>query len=188
MTISQRSVSIRIGAAWCAAVGDSHTFQSKDNRHLKIEYMQAAIDEAFKGMKADEGGPFGAVVVRDGTIIARAHNEVLSTGDPTAHAEMEAIRKAVQILDRWRLTKTTLYVTVEPCCMCLGAIILARIERLVFGIQEPKSGFCGSQADLTKTIFNRYGLIVDSGILADEARELMQEFFKKLRRGTEVWP
>ena len=150
-------------------------------------FMGLALDEARHAMAEDEV-PVGAVLVENRKVISRGYNRVEGLKDPTAHAEIEAIRKAAQILDRWRLTKTTLYVTVEPCCMCLGAIILARIERLVFGIQEPKSGFCGSQADLTKTIFNRYGLIVDSGILADEARELMQEFFKKLRRGTEVWP
>jgi tRNA(adenine34) deaminase len=150
-------------------------------------FMGLALDEARHAMAEDEV-PVGAVLVEDQKVISRGYNRVEGLKDPTAHAEIEAIRKAAQILDRWRLTKTTLYVTVEPCCMCLGAIILARIERLVFGIQEPKSGFCGSQADLTKTIFNRYGLIVDSGILADEARDLMQKFFKKLRRGTEVWP
>jgi tRNA(adenine34) deaminase len=150
-------------------------------------FMGLALDEARHAMTEDEV-PVGAVLVEDQKVISRGYNRVEGLKDPTAHAEIEAIRKAAQILDRWRLTKTTLYVTVEPCCMCLGAIILARIERLVFGIQEPKSGFCGSQADLTKTIFNRYGLIVDSGILADEARDLMQKFFKKLRRGTEVWP
>ncbi|MGA1790118.1 MAG: tRNA adenosine(34) deaminase TadA [bacterium] len=150
-------------------------------------FMGLALDEARHAMAEGEV-PVGAVLVENQKVISRGYNRVEGLKDPTAHAEIEAIRKAAQILDRWRLTKTTLYVTVEPCCMCLGAIILARIERLVFGIQEPKSGFCGSQADLTKTIFNRYGLSVDSGVLADEARDLMQKFFKKLRRGTEVWP
>ena len=150
-------------------------------------FMRLALDEAHKAMAEDEV-PIGAVLVENQRVISRGYNQVEGLKDPTAHAEIQAIRKAAQILGRWRLTNTTLYVTVEPCCMCLGTIILARIERLVFGSKEPKTGFCGSQTDLTKTVFNKYGLTVVSDVLADEALDLMQTFFKKLRRGTEVWP
>jgi guanine deaminase len=99
---------------------------------MNIEFMQAAIEEAFRGMKADEGGPFGAVVVRQGKIIARAHNEVISTGDPTAHAEIQAIRKASQKLGKFDLSACVMYATCEPCPMCLGAIFWARIPRLYY--------------------------------------------------------
>ena len=95
--------------------------------------MQAAIEEAFQGMKANEGGPFGAVVVRDDKIIARAHNEVISTGDPTAHAEIQAIRKACKMLGGFDLSGCEIYATCEPCPMCLGAVYWARIPRLYYG-------------------------------------------------------
>ncbi|MGA1844459.1 MAG: nucleoside deaminase [bacterium] len=149
--------------------------------------MWYALEEARKALAEDEV-PVGAVLVNEQGLIAGGYNQVEGSNDPTAHAEMQAIRRASRHLGRWRLTGTTLYVTVEPCCMCLGAIILARIERLVFGIPEPKTGCCISQADLPSGIFSRYGLVVASGILADEARALMQTFFKKKRRGTEVRP
>ena len=150
-------------------------------------FMGLALNEARKAMTEDEV-PVGSVLVHEDRIISRSYNQVEGFHDPTAHAEMLAIRKAAHRLGSWRLTGSTLYVTVEPCCMCLGAIISARISRLVYGIKEPKTGFCGSQADLPKTVFNKYGLIVESGILADEACSLMQVFFQKIRRGTEVWP
>jgi len=118
---------------------------------LKIEYMQAAIDEAFKGMKADEGGPFGAVVVRDGTIIARAHNEVLSTGDPTAHAEIQAIREAAKALGRFDLSGCEIYATCEPCPMCLGAVFWARIHRLYYGCSRADAASVGFS---DKTIYD----------------------------------
>lgn len=110
---------------------------------MKIEFMQAAIEEAFKGMKANEGGPFGAVVVQGDTIIARAHNEVLSTGDPTAHAEIQAIRKAAQKLGKFDLSDCQIYSTCEPCPMCLGAVFWARIPRLYFGCSRADAASVG---------------------------------------------
>lgn len=150
-------------------------------------FMGLALNEARKAMAVDEV-PIGAILVQENRIISNGYNQVERLKDPTAHAEILAIRKASHILGTWRLTGTALYTTVEPCCMCIGAIILARISRLVYAVKEPKTGFCGSQADLLRTTFSKYGLIVESGILADEARSLMQSFFKKIRRGTEVWP
>lgn len=150
-------------------------------------FMGLALEEARKALKKHEV-PIGAVLVIDNRVIARDHNQVEGTQDPTAHAEILVIRRAAANLNTWRLTDGALYVTVEPCCMCLGAIMLARIKRVVFGIKEPKTGFFGSQANLHETVFANHGLAVDSGILADEALCLMQGFFQKLRRGTEVWP
>ena len=100
---------------------------------MNIQFMQAAVEEAFRGMKANEGGPFGAVIVHDGEIIARAHNEVLSSGDPTAHAEIQAIRKASRKLGSFDLSACEIYSTCEPCPMCLGAVYWARIPRLYYG-------------------------------------------------------
>ena len=110
---------------------------------MKIEFMQAAIEEAFQGMKGNEGGPFGAVVVRDGKIIARAHNEVISTGDPTAHAEIQAIRKACKILGGFVLSGCEIYSTCEPCPMCLGAVYWARIPRLYYGCSRADAELIG---------------------------------------------
>ena len=110
---------------------------------MKIEFMQAAIEEAFQGMKADEGGPFGAVVVRNDKIIARAHNEVIRTGDPTAHAEIQAIRKASKILGRFDLSDCEIYSTCEPCPMCLGAVYWARIPRLYYGCSRADAALVG---------------------------------------------
>ena len=148
-------------------------------------FMGLALDEARKAMAAGEV-PIGAVLVKEQKVISRGHNQVEGLKDPTAHAEIQAIRKAAEEFDHWRLTNTILYVTVEPCCMCIGAIILARIGRLVYGAKEPKTGFCGSQVDLIKTAFCRSGLILEPGVLAEKACDLMQAFFEKLRRGTEV--
>lgn len=100
---------------------------------MKIEFMNASIEEAYKGMKMNEGGPFGAVVVHGGRIIARAHNQVIGTKDPTAHAEIQAIRKAAATLGRFDLSDCEIYSTCEPCPMCLGAIFWARIPRLFYG-------------------------------------------------------
>ncbi len=149
--------------------------------------MELAINEARKAMIEDEV-PIGAVLVYGNNVISNAYNRVESLNDPTAHAEIIAIRKAAHALEKWRLTGTTLYITVEPCCMCLGAIILARISRLVYAVEEPRTGFCTSKANILQTVFNNYELLVESGILADDARDLIQTFFKKIRRGTEVWP
>lgn len=100
---------------------------------MNIEFMEAAIEEAFQGMRANEGGPFGAVIARGDEIIARAHNEVLSAGDPTAHAEIQAIREAARKLGRFDLSDCEIYATCEPCPMCLGAVFWARIPKLTYG-------------------------------------------------------
>ncbi|MGA1824339.1 MAG: tRNA adenosine(34) deaminase TadA [bacterium] len=141
-------------------------------------YMEAALKEARKAMELGEV-PIGSVLVKDGKIVAKGHNETEKRQDPTAHAEINVIKKGAKKLGKWRLLDTTLYVTIEPCMMCAGAIISARVRRLVFGALEPKTGAVHKM---------KPGIIIEGGVLADEALKLMQTFFKRLRRGTEVWP
>ena len=148
-------------------------------------YMQMALDLAQEAYRAEEV-PVGAVLVKDGEILATGFNQREGLQDPTAHAELLAIRAAAEALDSWRLTDTTLYVTLEPCAMCAGAIIQSRISRLVFGTWDPKAGACGSICDLTaETRFN-HRVVVHSGILAEDCRHLLQQFFQQLREAQPV--
>ena len=143
-------------------------------------YMQMALDLAQEAYRAEEV-PVGAVLVKNGEILATGFNQREGLQDPTAHAELLAIRTAAEVLGSWRLTDTTLYVTLEPCAMCAGAIIQSRISRLVFGTLDPKAGACGSICDLTaETRFN-HRVIVHSGILAEDCRHLLKQFFQQLR-------
>ena len=143
-------------------------------------YMQMALDLAQEAYRAEEV-PVGTVLVKDREILATGFNQREGLQDPTAHAELLAIRTAAEVLGSWRLTDTTLYVTLEPCAMCAGAIIQSRISRLVFGTWDPKAGACGSICDLTaETRFN-HRVIVDSGVLAEDCRHLLQQFFQQLR-------
>lgn len=149
------------------------------------EFMQMALDVAKEAYRAEEV-PVGAVLVKEGEIIARGNNQRERLQDPTAHAEILAIRAAAEVMGSWRLTDTTMYVTLEPCAMCAGAIIQARITRLVFGTHDPKAGACGSICDLTnETRFNHH-VIVQSGILAEDCRHLLQQFFQHLREAQPV--
>jgi tRNA(adenine34) deaminase len=148
-------------------------------------YMQMALDLAQEAYHAEEV-PVGALLVKDGEILATGFNQREGLQDPTAHAELLAIRTAAEALGSWRLTDTTLYVTLEPCAMCAGAIIQSRISRLVFGTWDPKAGACGSICDLTmETRFNHH-VIVDSGMMAEECRHLLQKFFQQLREAQPV--
>jgi tRNA(adenine34) deaminase len=143
-------------------------------------YMQMALDLAQEAYRAEEV-PVGAVLVKGGEILATGFNQREGLQDPTAHAELLAIRAAAKKLGSWRLTGTTLYVTLEPCAMCAGAIIQSRVARLVFGTYDPKAGACGSICDLTaETRFN-HQVTVHSGILANDCRALLQQFFQQLR-------
>jgi len=148
-------------------------------------YMQMALDLAQEAYRAEEV-PVGAVLVQDGEVLATGFNQREGLQDPTAHAELLAIRAAAEALDSWRLTDTTLYVTLEPCAMCAGAIIQSRISRLVFGTWDPKAGACGSICDLTaETRFNHH-VIVHSGMMAENCRHLLQQFFQQLREAQPV--
>lgn len=145
-----------------------------------LGFMQAALEEAAHATVIDEV-PIGALLVHKGTILARAHNHREAWQDPTAHAEMIVIRETAKALGSWRLIDTTLYVTLEPCAMCLGAIILARIPRLVFGAKDPKGGACGSVLDFTNEPRLNHRVEVVGGILERESQLLLKRFFTELR-------
>jgi len=131
--------------------------------------------------------PVGAVVARGEEVLARAGNQRERLGDPTAHAELLALREAAEGLEGWRLDGCTLYVTLEPCAMCAGALVLARVDRLVFGAADPKAGFAGSLGDLVRDPRLNHMVDVTPGVLAEEAGELLREFFRD-RRGGEPGP
>ena len=142
--------------------------------------MQEALKEAVVAFEKDEV-PVGAVIVYKDQIIARAHNQIKMLKDPTAHAEMIAITQAAAYLKNERLNSCDMYVTIEPCPMCAGAMVLGRIESLYFAIRDRKSGAAGSVIDLLDNNGLNHRIKVNSGILANESRSLIQEFFKKKR-------
>lgn len=148
------------------------------------EYMRLALEQARQASARDEV-PIGAVLVRNDQVLARAHNFRETWQDPTAHAEMVAIREAATQSGSWRLTDTTLYVTLEPCAMCIGAIILARIPRLVFGALDPKAGACGSVLNVPAERRLNHRVEVFGGVLELESQELLQTFFKNLCQNVE---
>jgi tRNA(adenine34) deaminase len=143
-------------------------------------YMRYALDEARLAAAAGEV-PIGAVLVIDGAVVARAHNRREVWQDPTAHTELIAIREASAHLRAWRLVGSTLYVTMEPCAMCIGAAVLARVERVVFGVRDPKGGACGSVLNIPEERRLNHRIEVVGGVLEEESRALLQEFFKGLR-------
>ena len=142
--------------------------------------MRAAIEQARTALKQDEV-PVGAIVVKDGEIISQAFNSPITLHDPTAHAEILALRKAGQRLNNYRLIDAEIYVTIEPCFMCMGALIHARIKRLIFGTYDLKAGAAGSVIDLTHHARLNHTIEVTSGVLEPECRELMQHFFRQRR-------
>jgi tRNA(adenine34) deaminase len=142
--------------------------------------MAAALAEARAAVAADEV-PVGAVVMRDGAVVARAHNETVGRNDPTAHAEMLAIQRALQALKTDRLTGYTLYVTLEPCAQCAGAIVLAKVRRLVFGAYDDKAGMCGSVGDLVRHPRLNHRVEVIGGIEAEACGALLGQFFRDKR-------
>jgi tRNA(adenine34) deaminase len=142
--------------------------------------MQEALKEAAKAFDADEV-PVGAVIIHKGTIIARAHNQMLTLKDPTAHAEMIAITQAADCLRNERLINCSLYVTIEPCPMCAGASVLARIEKIIYGADDPKSGACGSVINIANNKKLNHRIEVISGVLREDCAYLLKEFFKKKR-------
>jgi len=125
--------------------------------------------------------PIGAVVVKDGVVVSRGRNRREVDQDPTAHAELVAIRRAARRLGSWRLSGCTLYVTLEPCAMCAGAIVLARLPRLVFGAHDPKAGFVGSLGDLCRDARLNHRLEVTSGVLGEECGHVLVSFFREKR-------
>ena len=150
-------------------------------KELDKHYMHQAILEAGKAFAADEV-PIGAVMVHKNKIVGRSHNQTELLKDPTAHAEMLAITQACEAMESRLLNGATLYVTLEPCPMCVGAMILARIERLVFGARESKTGACGSVLHLMADGKWNHKFRIEEGLLEFESAALLQEFFKKKRR------
>jgi tRNA(adenine34) deaminase len=144
------------------------------------EWMHAALAEAKQAADAGEV-PVGAVIVRDGAVVARAGNRTVRDQDPTAHAEALVIRDVAAQLNSWRLDGCTLYVTLEPCAMCAGAIVLARLDRVVFGAWDPKAGMAGSIADLLRHPKLNHRPEVRAGVRAEECAELLSAFFKRRR-------
>ncbi len=143
--------------------------------------MQAALREARESLARDEV-PVGCVVVHEGQVVGRGHNQVEGLNDATAHAEILAIGAASNALGSWRLSDCTLYVTLEPCAMCAGAIVLARLGRLVYGATDPKAGACGSVLDVIGEQKLNHRVAVTHGVLAGECGELLREFFAARRK------
>jgi len=146
-----------------------------DNR-----WMREAVLEAKKGINIQEV-PVGALVVLDGEIIGKGHNQPISQIDPTSHAEINALRLASKNLGNYRLTGATLYATLEPCAMCFGAIVHARISRLVFGAYDPKTGVCGSSIKLHEQNCFNHTLEIKGGVLESDCSLILKDFFKKRR-------
>ena len=148
-----------------------------------LRFMHMALQQAALAPAAGEV-PIAAVLVCEGQVLASAHNNRETTQDPTAHAELLVIRQAAQLLRSWRLTETTLYVTLEPCAMCAGAIVQSRIARLVFGAWDPKAGACGSIFDIPAERRLNHHVEVAGGVLEEESQTLLQNFFRPKRHGT----
>ena len=142
--------------------------------------MREAL-RAARRAPAHRDVPIGAVVVKDGAVLARARNRREADRDPTAHAEVIAIRRAAKKLGSWRLDGCTLYVTLEPCAMCAGAMVLSRIPRLVFGAEDPKAGFAGSLGDLCRDPRLNHHVHVTEGVLAAECGQVLKAFFRERR-------
>jgi tRNA(adenine34) deaminase len=155
---------------------------SEENGSIDDErWMREALVEARRAADAGEV-PIGAVVVRGDRLLAREHNRRELDRDPIAHAEILALREAARQLGQWRLTGCTLYVTLEPCAMCAGALISSRIERLVFAARDPKAGYCGSLGDLVRDPRLNHRLSLAEGVLAESSTALLKQFFASLRR------
>jgi len=144
------------------------------------KWMNLALEQAIKAQNEDEV-PVGAVLVKDGLLLAQAHNKPISTHDATAHAEIQALRIAGKKLQNYRLNDSTLYVTLEPCAMCVGAIMHARIARIVYGANDLKTGACGSSENLINANCFNHKIHLTNGILENECKQLLKKFFN-LRR------
>jgi tRNA(adenine34) deaminase len=151
------------------------------------ELMRIALDQAHACLEHGEV-PVGAVVARGGEVLAAAGNARERLGDPTAHAEMLALREAARRTGSWRLDGCTLVVTLEPCAMCAGAIVLSRVDRVVFGAADPKAGFAGSLGDLVRDPRLNHRVTLTAGVLADECGEVLRTFFRGLRGPSSVQP
>lgn len=146
----------------------------------KIKFMKEALKEAQKSYKKEEI-PVGAIIVKDDKIIARGHNLKETKTDPTKHAEIIAIQKACKKLQTWRLTGCTMYVTLEPCSMCAGSLIQSRLDKVVIGTMDEKTGACGSVLNLLADYKFNHIVQIETGIMQEECKTILQQFFKELR-------
>ncbi|NMB26615.1 MAG: tRNA adenosine(34) deaminase TadA [Tissierellia bacterium] len=144
-------------------------------------YMRLALEEAYKAFSTYEV-PIGAVIVHNGKVIGKGYNKRETLKDPLAHAELIAIKEASNYLGGWRLIDCTMYVTLEPCAMCAGAIMNSRIERLVIGAKDPKMGCCGSVVNLVDNPKFNHRVEVETGVLEDECSNIITNFFKQIRK------
>ena len=151
-----------------------------DSEKIKY-YMQVALDHAKKAHTIDEV-PIGAIIVKDNKIIAEAHNQLINNSDPTGHAEIIAIREAARIIGNYRLVDCDMFVTLEPCLMCLGAIFNARLNNLFFGAYDKKTGACESILSLASNKCVNHHCTVQGGVLEEESKTLLQKFFKEKRQ------
>ena len=145
-----------------------------------IAFMKQALDEAKTAAKVGEV-PIGAILVEDGKVVARGHNLRETRSDPTAHAEVVVLRRAAEARGTWHLEGTTLYVTLEPCPMCAGALVLARVGRLVYGVADPKAGAAGTLMNLVQDERLNHRLDVTAGVLAAECGQILRDFFRGRR-------
>jgi tRNA(adenine34) deaminase len=148
---------------------------------LYISFMEEALEEAKKAFEEGEV-PVGAVVAIDNRLISKAHNQVIALSDPTAHAEILALREAAKKIGNFRLEDAIVYVTKEPCCMCAGALVTARVKGLVYGISDPKAGACGSIENIAEHPRLNHQVEIKKGFLEDECKRLLQVFFKERRK------
>ena len=148
---------------------------TEDEKWMKIASQEANL------AKSKGEVPVGSIIILNNQIIAKAHNSPISNYDPTAHAEILALRYASEKLHNYRLPETTLYVTLEPCAMCLGAMVHARIKQVVFGAYDSKSGVCGSCANLTSESFFNHKIEITGGVLEQDCKQVLKAFFKKRR-------
>jgi tRNA(adenine34) deaminase len=147
---------------------------------LDRQFMQQALEQAELAALAGEI-PVGAVIVRNGEVIARSFNQPITNHDPSAHAEMLALRQAALSAENYRLPGTTLYVTLEPCIMCAGAMLHARVDRVVYGATDPKTGAAGSILDVFSSKQINHQTVIEGGMMAEECGQLLRDFFKERR-------
>lgn len=145
------------------------------------DFMKEALLEAQKALEEGEV-PVGVVIEKDGVIIGRGHNRTEGAKDPTAHGEIEAIRQASETLGGWRLTGCRMYVTMEPCAMCAGAIVLARLDKVFIGTMDPKTGACGSLRNILQDERLNHFAEIETGLMQQECQDIMKSFFKRLRQ------
>ncbi|WP_130811551.1 tRNA adenosine(34) deaminase TadA [Olsenella sp. Marseille-P4559] len=163
-------------------MGQANQDRTVDITTDDLRFMRLALEEADAAANDGEV-PIGAVVVCDGQVVSRAHNRREQDADPAAHAEFLAMEEAARALGRWRLSGCTVYVTLEPCLMCAGLMVNARVDRCVYGAPDPKGGALGTLFDVSRDARLNHAFEVTSGVLADEAAERLRSFFRAQRKG-----